>query len=205
MIPTYTGLEPLQRARPMGMATCGSRQSPALRRPNHHGPGRGDDGTQQQFVLLQCGTRRRLLQLRQRILAEQRRPIQRRRRSLFTTSSLGSGQKGYSINPINLFGDGSGNTYEFSYGEDNFSGSGPSYGGTQIEFSVGPDTNFQPDLPGVAPEPSFYGTVVSAWVECWRPWCAVGRAFLSPGLQSQTVDSPRPCATGSFHLLPECP
>ena len=79
---------------------------------------------------------------------------------LFTTSSVGNGPTGYSINPINLFGDGNGNTYEFSYGEDNFTGSGPSFGGTQIDFSVGPATNFQPDVPGVTPEPSFYGTVV---------------------------------------------
>jgi hypothetical protein len=44
---------------------------------------------------------------------------------------------GYSVTPINLFG---GNddlyTYEFSYGEDPFTNSPPSYGGTQVDFKA---------------------------------------------------------------------
>jgi hypothetical protein len=77
---------------------------------------------------------------------------------LFATSA-GTGLTGYSINPINLFGDGSGNTYEFSYGEDNFSGSGPSYGGMQIDFAVAAAAGISGQGFDPTPEPSFYGTV----------------------------------------------
>jgi hypothetical protein len=49
--------------------------------------------------------------------------------------------------PINLFGDGYGNTYEFSYGEDSV-GPAPSYGGTLITFSA-----------TLTPEPSFYAVL----------------------------------------------
>jgi hypothetical protein len=56
-----------------------------------------------------------------------------------------------SVSPINLFGDGNGNTYEFSYGEDSFTGNPPSYGGTPITFTA-------IDV-SATPEPSFYGTV----------------------------------------------
>jgi hypothetical protein len=50
--------------------------------------------------------------------------------------------------PIELFGDGAGNTYEFSYGEDVGTLSPPAYGGTQVHFTAIP-----------TPEPSSYGTV----------------------------------------------
>jgi hypothetical protein len=78
---------------------------------------------------------------------------------LFTTSA-GNGSTGYPINPINIFGDGNGNSYEFSYGEDNFSGSGPSWGGTQIDFAASIAAGPNNQGPSVTPEPSFYGTVV---------------------------------------------
>jgi len=77
---------------------------------------------------------------------------------LFNTSA-GNGPTGYPINPINIFGDGNGNSYEFSYGEDNFSGSGPSYGGTQIEFAANISAPANEQGGSVTPEPSFYGTV----------------------------------------------
>jgi hypothetical protein len=76
---------------------------------------------------------------------------------LLFSVAAGNGSTGYPINPINIFGDGNGNTYEFSYGEDNFTGSGPSYGGTQIDFVVSPARDGQGFDP--TPEPSFYGTV----------------------------------------------
>jgi hypothetical protein len=62
--------------------------------------------------------------------------------------------------PINLFGDGNGNTYEFSYGEDTISAP-PSYGGTQIIFTATLDESAStPGLSGgEAPEPSFYGAL----------------------------------------------
>jgi len=62
--------------------------------------------------------------------------------------------------PINLFGDGNGNTYEFSYGEDTISGP-PSYGGTQIIFTatLNEPTPISDSSGGQAPEPSFYGVL----------------------------------------------
>ena len=50
--------------------------------------------------------------------------------------------------PINLFSDGTGNTYEFSYGEDTPNYNIASFGGTLIDFTA----TEQP-----APEPGFYG------------------------------------------------
>lgn len=50
------------------------------------------------------------------------------------------------LSPVNLFGGGNGDTYEFSWGEDSLGGP-PSYGGTQIVF-----TAVDP-----VPEPSLYG------------------------------------------------
>ena len=61
---------------------------------------------------------------------------------LFTVTNGG-------LSPINLFGDGNGNSYEFSYGEDVANFGIPSYGGTLIEF-----TAVDP-----APEPRFYGAL----------------------------------------------
>jgi hypothetical protein len=78
---------------------------------------------------------------------------------LLFSVAAGNGPTGYAIDPINLFGDGNGNTYEFSYGEDNFSGSGPSYGGTQIDFAVTPGAGIGGQGLDPTPEPSFYGTV----------------------------------------------
>jgi hypothetical protein len=74
------------------------------------------------------------------------------------TVAGGIGPTGSPIDPVNLFGDGNGHTYEFSYGEDYYSGSGPSWGGTQVDFTVSDVTETHAD--GVTPEPSFYGTVV---------------------------------------------
>jgi hypothetical protein len=54
------------------------------------------------------------------------------------------GPTGYSISPITIMGDNSGNTFEFSYGEN-----GPPYTATPISFTV----------TAVTPEPAFYGTV----------------------------------------------
>jgi hypothetical protein len=64
---------------------------------------------------------------------------------LFDTTG-GTGPTGFPLSPVMLFSDGSGNTFEFSYGEDSL-GNGDS-GGTQVRFSA-----------SLAPEPSFYGAV----------------------------------------------
>ena len=70
---------------------------------------------------------------------------------------------GSPVNPIELFGDGAGNTYEFSYGEDVFTNSAPSFGGTQVAF-----TSWTPgDAPigfhniaiAATPEPGLYGVL----------------------------------------------
>jgi hypothetical protein len=72
----------------------------------------------------------------------------------------GIGVTGYSISPINLFGDGNGNTYEFSYGEDVFTDSAPSYGGTEIEFTATDSGGFGGLRITAAPEPSYIGIVI---------------------------------------------
>ncbi len=53
--------------------------------------------------------------------------------------------------PINLFGDGSGDTYEFNYGQNTPNFNLASFGGTLIDFVVTPYT--------VAPEPGLYGAM----------------------------------------------
>jgi hypothetical protein len=66
---------------------------------------------------------------------------------LFDVSG-GTGPTGYPLSPVNLFGDGNGNTYELNYGENTPADTPPAYGGTQIIFTA-----------GVVPEPRFYGMV----------------------------------------------
>ena len=67
-------------------------------------------------------------------------------------------------NVLAIFGDASGNTYEFSYGEDPFTGSAPSYGGTQVNFVATVAT----------PEPTFYGALILCLggliLARWRFW-----------------------------------
>jgi hypothetical protein len=67
---------------------------------------------------------------------------------LFDVAAAGNGVTGYPTNPINLFGDENGGTYELSFGEDTPNTTPPAYGATPIRFTA-----------TLTPEPSFYGTV----------------------------------------------
>ncbi len=78
---------------------------------------------------------------------------------LFDIAGAGNGITGYRTNPINIFGDANGNSYEFSYGEDNFTGSGPSYGGTEIRFTATDVSDLRLTDVSATPEPNFYGVV----------------------------------------------
>ena len=80
---------------------------------------------------------------------------------LFDVTEPISSVTGYAVNPIELFGDGNGNTYEFSYGEDVFTNSAPSYGGTQVTFTwSGPVASAGlGNVATVTPEPGFYGVL----------------------------------------------
>jgi len=59
-----------------------------------------------------------------------------------------TGPTGYPVSPVELWGDGSGNTYEISYGEERpASKKPPAYGGNTVTFSATLVST---------PEPGFY-------------------------------------------------
>ncbi|HEY3823018.1 MAG TPA: hypothetical protein VGL82_00590 [Bryobacteraceae bacterium] len=62
--------------------------------------------------------------------------------------AAGNGPTGYSASPVNLFSDGSGNSYRLDWGYDTPNFDEVSDGGVPIRFTA-----------TLTPEPSFYGTV----------------------------------------------